>query len=78
MEGCIKLSFMHGSGPQNLPMCYEHGPTSFGLARHLGGLLVTCAVVAPGLIPQKAADWAKTVRLDAQLQQSIGLAPISV
>lgn len=47
-------------------VCYEAGPTGFGLARLLGGLHVACAVIAPGLIPQKAADRVKTDRRDAR------------
>ncbi len=47
-------------------VCYEAGPTGFGLARHLRGLLVACDVIAPGLIPQKAADRVKTDRRDAR------------
>ncbi|NMP25142.1 IS110 family transposase, partial [Sulfobacillus harzensis] len=47
-------------------VCYEAGPTGFGLARHLQRLQVACDVIAPGLIPQKAADRVKTDRRDAR------------
>ncbi len=47
-------------------VCYEAGPTGFGLARHLQGLHVACDVIAPGLIPHKAGDRVKTDRRDAR------------
>ena len=54
------------SDARTLLVCYEGGPTGFGLARHLQGLPVACEVIAPGLIPQKAADRVKTDRRDAR------------
>jgi transposase len=54
------------SDARTLLVCYEAGPTGFGLARHLRGLHVACEVIAPGLIPQKAADRVKTDRRDAR------------
>ena len=54
------------SDAETLLVCYEAGPTGFGLARHLGALHVACEVIAPGLIPQKAADRVKTDRRDAR------------
>lgn len=48
-------------------LCYEAGPTGYGLARTLNkqdGL--RCKVIAPSLIPQKAGDRVKTDRRDAR------------
>jgi transposase len=44
---------------------YEAGPTGFWLCRHLRGKGISCAVIAPSLIPQKASDRVKTDRRDA-------------
>src|SRR5436189_1708251 len=46
--------------------CYEAGPTGFGLYRHLSGQGIECAVVAPGLVPQRPGDRVKTDRRDAR------------
>ena len=54
------------SDARTLLVCYEAGPTGFGLARHLQRLDVACEVIAPGLIPQRAADRVKTDRRDAR------------
>ena len=51
---------------QTILVCYEAGPTGFGLARHLQQLHVACDVIAPGLIPHKASDRVKTDRRDAR------------
>ena len=40
--------------------CYEAGPTGFGLYRHLVERGIDCAVVAPGLVPQRPGDRVKT------------------
>src|SRR6266511_6484913 len=40
--------------------CYEAGPTGFGLYRHLVARGVDCAVVAPGLVPQRPGDRVQT------------------
>jgi transposase len=62
--------------------CYEAGPTGFGLYRHLAGRGIECAVVAPGLVPQRPGDRVKTDRRDArklaQLQAGGLLEPIYV
>jgi transposase len=39
--------------------CYEAGPTGFGLYRHLVERGIDCAVVAPGLVPQRPGDRVK-------------------
>ena len=46
--------------------CYEAGPTGFGLYRHLVGRGIDCAVVAPGLVPQRPGDRIKTDPRDAR------------
>jgi transposase len=46
--------------------CYEAGPTGFGLYRHLSRRGIDCAVVAPGLVPQRPGDRVKTDPRDAR------------
>ena len=46
--------------------CYEAGPTGFGLYRHLVECGIACAVVAPGLVPQRPGDRVKTDPRDAR------------
>ena len=46
--------------------CYEAGPTGFGLYRHLVERGIECAVVAPGLVPQRPGDRVKTDSRDAR------------
>ena len=62
--------------------CYEAGPTGFGLQRHLVGRGIECAVVAPGLVPQRPGDRIKTDPRDArklaQLHAAGLLEPIHV
>lgn len=49
-----------------LVACYEAGPTGYELARLLTRLGVTCDVIAPSLIPERAGDRVKTDRREAQ------------
>jgi Transposase len=62
--------------------CYEAGPTGFGLYRHLTERGIDCAVVAPGLVPQRPGDRVKTDPRDARklarLHAGGLLAPIQV
>jgi transposase len=51
--------------PADLVMCYEAGPTGYGLCRLLTALGVACIVVAPSLIPVRPGDQVKTDRRDA-------------
>jgi transposase len=51
---------------KRLRVCYEAGPTGFGLCRRLKKEGIDCRVVAPSLIPQKAGLRVKTDRRDAQ------------
>src|ERR671936_86062 len=46
--------------------CYEAGPTGFGLYRYLVERGIDCAVVAPGLVPQRPGDRVKTDPRDAR------------
>jgi transposase len=56
-----RLAAKHGK----LHVCYEAGPTGYGLDRQVIGLGHACTVVAPSLIPRKAGDRVKTNRRDA-------------
>jgi transposase len=49
-----------------LRVCYEAGPTGFGLYRLLASMGVACVVVAPSLIPKAPGDRVKTDRRDAR------------
>ncbi len=49
-----------------LRVCYEAGPTGFGLCRRLCKAGVDCIVVAPSLVPSKSGDRVKTDRRDAR------------
>jgi transposase len=48
-----------------LRVCYEAGPTGFGLCRRLREVGIDCIVVAPSLVPTKKGDRIKTDRRDA-------------
>ena len=49
-----------------LKVCYEAGPTGFGLCRRLREAEIDCIVIAPSLIPGKPGDRIKTNRRDAR------------
>lgn len=51
--------------PSLLRVCYEAGPTGYGLYRFLSKLNVSCEVIAPSLIPQRPGDRVKTDKRDA-------------
>ncbi|WP_068676090.1 IS110 family transposase [Oceanobacillus sp. Castelsardo] len=51
--------------PEQLKVCYEAGPTGYGLYRLLISLGIECEVIAPSLTPQKPGDRVKTDRRDA-------------
>lgn len=51
---------------RRLRVCYEAGPTGYGLYRLLTSMGVACEVIAPALIPKAAADRVKTDRRDAR------------
>jgi transposase len=50
---------------ETLKVCYEAGPTGFGLCRRLQEAGMDCIVVAPSLVPGKPGDRVKTDRRDA-------------
>ncbi len=50
---------------ESLLVCYEAGPTGYGLYRQLSGMGISCLVVAPSLTPQRPGDLVKTDRRDA-------------
>src|SRR4029453_18891656 len=56
-----KLAAQH----RRLTVCYEAGPTGYGLHRLIKTLGHECVVVAPSLIPKKPGDRVKTNRRDA-------------
>ena len=49
-----------------LRVCYEAGPTGFGLFRLLRSMGVACEVVAPSLVPRSPGDRVKTDRRDCR------------
>ena len=50
---------------ERLHLCYEAGPTGYGLHRLLTSLGHECTVVAPSLIPRRPGDRVKTNHRDA-------------
>ena len=56
-----KLSSRHG----RLHVCFEAGPTGYGLYRQVQALGHACTVVAPALVPRRAGERVKTNRRDA-------------
>ena len=73
-----KLAARHG----RLCLCYEAGPTGYGLYRQLFALGHDCLVVAPSLIPTRPGVQIKTDRRDAvalaSLLRSGELSPVWV
>lgn len=51
--------------PEQLQVCYEAGPTGYGLYRFLKSIDIECEVIAPSLIPQKPGERVKTDKRDA-------------
>lgn len=51
---------------QSLRVCYEAGPTGYGLYRRLTRAGLDCRVVAPALVPQVSGTRVKTDRRDAR------------
>ena len=52
--------------PRRLRACYEAGPTGYELARMLEAMGVSCAVIAPTLIPTAPGDRVKTDKRDCR------------
>ena len=65
-----------------LRVCYEAGPTGYGIHRRLSEAGIDCEVVAPSLIPVQSGNRVKTDRRDAkrlaQLHRAGELTPIYV
>ena len=60
------LKVLDRLGPRRrLRVCYEAGPTGYGLARFLRGQGIACSVVAPSLVPIRRGCRVKTDRRDA-------------
>ena len=51
---------------ERLHVCYEAGPTGYGLYRQILAFGHDCIVVAPSLIPRRSGERVKTNRRDAQ------------
>ena len=47
-------------------MCYEAGPTGYGLARLFRSMNVSCQVIAPALIPRAPGDMVETDKRDCR------------
>jgi len=58
-----RLAKRHG----RLHVCFEAGPTGYGLYRQIRELGHDCMVVAPALIPQRPGERVKTNRRDAMM-----------
>jgi transposase len=52
--------------PAPVRVCYEAGPTGYGLARACAAAGIACTVAAPSKIPRAAGDKVKTDRRDAE------------
>jgi transposase len=50
---------------ERVHVCFEAGPTGYGLYRQIQALGHNCMVVAPALIPKRAGERIKTNRRDA-------------
>jgi len=50
---------------ETLHLCYEAGPTGYGLYRQILAMGHSCTVVAPSLIPRRSGERVKTNRRDA-------------
>jgi transposase len=61
-----KVLEMLARNGESLKVCYEAGPTGFGLCRRLREAGIDCMVVAPSLVPGKPGDRVKTDRRDAR------------
>jgi transposase len=76
-------TLMERLGPNEyLVVCYEAGPTGYGLQRLLTSLGITYIAVAPALTPTRPGDRVKTDRRDAvrlaELLRAGELAPVWV
>lgn len=65
-QGVAKLIRKLADRYGTLHICYEAGPTGYGLYRQVLAMGHECMVVAPSLIPRRPGDRVKTNRRDAQ------------
>src|SRR5204863_2018131 len=65
-EGSIRRLIDRFGDRGQLRVCYEAGPTGFGLHRLLTSMGVACDVVAPSLVPRAPGDRVKTDKRDAR------------
>jgi transposase len=65
-DGVLKLIRKLADRYETLHVCYEAGPTGYGLYRQVLALGHACTVVAPSLIPRRPGERVKTNRRDAQ------------
>lgn len=56
---------LSGKEEVTLEVCYEAGPTGYALYRWLLEMNISCAIVAPSLIPKRPGDRVKTDKRDA-------------
>jgi len=61
----VRRTFSRLQAEGEVRCCYEAGCCGFGLQRQLQAMGVSCAVVAPSLIPRKPGERIKTDRRDA-------------
>ncbi len=64
-ESMRRLLGKMASKYNRLHVCYEAGPTGYGLYRQIIALGHECVVAAPSLVPKKPGDRVKTNRRDA-------------
>jgi transposase len=65
-EASVRRLVARFADRSRLRVCYEAGPTGFGLYRLLTSMGVACEVVAPSLIPKAPGDRVKTDKRDAR------------
>ena len=65
---------IEGEAPGRVQAFYEAGPCGYALQRQLTTPRVSCAVVAPALIPRKPGERVKTNRRDARKLVELGRA----
>jgi transposase len=61
-DGVAKLVRKLADRYETLHLCYEAGPTGYGLYRQILAMGHSCTVVAPSLIPRRPGERVKTNR----------------
>lgn len=61
----IRKTILRLSEGAQLEVCYEAGPTGYGIYRQLTVMGIPCLVAAPSLIPSRPGDKVKTDKRDA-------------